>query len=221
MPTTFVLPGNRRIWLQVMQGVVIEASNTSVAVVTQGHDKSQVIDGISLLRPGSISSDVVSIHKVWIRAADGQESAHDLSDFPVDSRPGHSLALVYGAAEGIEQGDFFGARNLTTGKHNFDESIHCDRLSPFGLYLPPNFYRKRVKWGLVGGAVAGLVGLVSGGDFSIFVGGVIFGLIFSLPIALAQAVIKQIQGQRLVPQLNQCALELLLSKSQSDGAAKT
>ena len=220
MPTTIVLPGARRIWLEVIQGVVLEASSSSVAVIKQGRDQSQLVGGTAIRRPGRISSEIVSIHKVWIREGDGQESAYDLSDFPVDSRPGHSLALVYGAAEGVEQGQFFGARNITTGKHNFDESIHCDRLAPFGLYLAPRFYRKRVKWGLIVGAVAGLVGLLFGGDFSIFVGGVILGFVFSLPVMMVQGVIKQIQGQRLVPELNRRASELLLSKSRSDGELK-
>ncbi len=127
---------------------------------------------------------------------------------------------MYGAAEGVEQGQFFGARNITTGKYNFDDSIHCDRLAPFGLYLAPRFYRKRVKWGPIVGAVAGLVGLLFGGDFSIFVGGVILGFVFSLPVMVMQGVIKQIQGQRLVPELNRRASELLLSKSRSDGELK-
>ncbi|RYH66956.1 hypothetical protein [uncultured Xylophilus sp.] len=220
MPTTVVLPGARRIWLEVIQGVVLEASSSSVAVIKQGRDQSQLVGGTAIRRPGRISSEIVSIHKVWIREGDGQESAYDLSDFPVDSRPGHSLALVYGAAEGVEQGQFFGARNITTGKYNFDDSIHCDRLAPFGLYLAPRFYRKRVKWGLIVGAVAGLVGLLFGGDFSIFVGGVILGFVFSLPVMVVQGVIKQIQGQRLVPELNRRASELLLSKSRSDGELK-
>lgn len=212
MPTTVVLPGARRIWLEVIQGVVIESSDSSVAVVTQGRDQRQFVGGTAILRPGRISSDVVSIHKVWIRQADGQESAYNLSDFPVDVRPGHSLALVYGAAAGVEQGAFFGARNLTTGKQNFDASIHCDRLAQFGLYLPPKFYRKRMKWGLILGAIVGLLGLLFGGDSSVLVAGVILGLLLSLPVALTQGVIKQIQGQRLVPELNRRASDLL-SKS--------
>lgn len=220
MPTTIFLPGDRRIWLEVMQGVVIESSNSSVAVLSQGRDQSQIVGGTAILRPGRIQSEIVSVHKVWIRDADGQESAYDLSDFPVDVRPGHSLGLVYGAAEGVEQGEFFGARNITTGKHKFDESIHCDRLRPFGLYLPSKFYLRRMKWGLIVGAVVGLVGLLFGGDSSIFFAGVILGLVFSLPIALVQGVIKQLQGQRLVPELNRRALELLLSKSHSGSDPK-
>ena len=109
MSTTVVLPGPRRIWLEVIKGVVIEATSSSVAVVNQGRDQTQFVGDTAILRPGRISSEVVSIHKVWIRQADGQESAHDLSDFPVDLRPGHSLALVYGAAEGVEEGEFFAA----------------------------------------------------------------------------------------------------------------
>ncbi len=216
MPTTVVLPGARRIWLEVIQGVVIESSNSSVAVVTQGRDERQFVGGTAILRPGRISSDVVSIHKVWIREADGQESAYDLSDFPVDSRPGHSLALVYGAAEGVEQGEFFGAKNITTGKHNFDASIHCARLSQFGLYLAPKFYLKRVKWGLgIGASIGLLCSLLNRMDLSFVIAGLILGFLLCLPVALVQAVIKQIQGQRLVPELNRRALELI-NKSQSN-----
>ena len=220
MPTTIVLPGSRRIWLDVVQGVVIDASESSVSLVHQGADQSQFIGGTAIIRPGRLHSEVVSIHKVWLRDADGQESAHNLTLFPVDLRIGHSLVLVYGAAEGITTGVFFGALNSTTGKFNFDESIHCDRLGPFGLYLPPKFHRKRMKWGVVIGAVAGLVGFLFGGDFSTFVGGVILGFVFSLPVMMVQGVIKQIQGQRLVPELNRRASELLLSKSRSDGELK-
>lgn len=211
MKTTVVLPGARRIWLEVVKGVVIESSSSSVAVVTQGPDQTQIVGGTAVRSPGRIRSDVVSIEKVWIRESSGQESAHDLSDFPVDSRIGHSLALVYGAAEGVEKGAFFGARNASTGEHNFDASIHCDRLRPFGLYLQPKFYLKRMKWGLIFGAIAGLFFIHQ--DVLAFVACVILGLIFSFLVALVQAVIKQIQGQRLVPELNRHALEVLLSKT--------
>lgn len=213
MQTTIVLPGARRIWLEVVQGVVIDASESQVSVVHQGRDQRQFIGGTAIVRPGRIHSEIVSVHKVWIREASDQESAYDLSDFPVNVRPGHSLALIFGAAEGVQEGALFGAMNATTGKFNFDESIHCDRLSPFGLYLTPRFYRKRMKWGLIIGAIAGLIGLLFGGDSSVFVGGVILGFLFSLPVGLVQMVIKQVQGQRLVPEMNRRALAVLLSES--------
>ncbi|QNK65810.1 hypothetical protein [Variovorax sp. PAMC26660] len=215
MPTTIVLPGGRRIWLQVVQGVVIEASESSVAMVRQGRDQRQFIEGHAIFRPGRISSEVVSIQKIWIREADGRESAYDLSDFPVDSRPGHTLALIYGAAKGVEKGEFFGALNSTTGKFSFDESIHSDRLSPFGLYLPPKFYLKRMAWGAGIGALVGLLCSLSARmDMSFFVAGTILGFVLSLPVMLVQAVIRQLRGQRLVPELNRRALEVLLSESQ-------
>ena len=215
MSTTVVLPGPRRIWLEVTKGVVIEATSSSVAIVNQGRDQTQFVGDTAILRPGRISSEVVSIHKVWIRQADGQESAHDLSDFPVDLRPGHSLALVYGAAEGVEEGEFFAARNITTGKHNFDKSIHCDRLRPFGLYLPPKFHRKLMKLGLIIGATVGfLLSLFNGLDMEYVFGGLIVGFLISLPVMLVQGAIKQVQGQRLVPELNRHALDLMLSTSQ-------
>lgn len=211
MPTTIVLPGSRRIWLDVLTGVVIDASESSVAVVHQGRDQRQHIGGTAIVRPGRLHSEVVSIHKVWLRAADGKESAHDLSDFPVDARIGHSMSLVYGAAEGTEDGSFFGAMNNTTGEFNFDKSIYCDRLRPFGLYLPHRFYRKRVKWGVIIGASFGLLCVLFGGrDMSFLVAGVIGGFLLSLPVALVQAVIQQVQGQRLVPRLNHLALAVLV-----------
>lgn len=215
MQTTIVLPGARRIWLEVVQGVVIDASESQVSVVHQGRDQRQFIGGTAIVRPGRIHSEIVSVHKVWIRDAGGQESAYDLSDFPVDVRPGHSLALIFGAAEGVEDGAFFGAKNATTGKFNFDESIHCDRLSPFGLYLPKKFYRKHMVRGIVIGALIGLLcSLFNGLDISFIVAGVILGFLFSLPLGLVQAAIKQVQGQRLVPELNRRALAVLLSESQ-------
>lgn len=212
MPTTtIVLPGKRRIWLNVVRGVVIDASESSVAVVHQGRDQRQYVGGTPIVRPGRLHSEVVSINKVWLRAPDGKESAHDLSEFPVDTRVGHSMSLVYGAAEGIKEGAFFGAMNDTTGKFNFDESIHCERLRPFGLYLPPRFYRTRMKWGLVIGTGIGVLCAISAGtDISFIVAGAILGFILSLPVALGQGVIKQIQGQRLVPRLNHLALAVLV-----------
>ena len=211
MPTTIVLPGKRRIWLDVVQGVVIDSSESSVAVVQQGRDQRQFVGGTPIVRPGRLHSEVVSISKVWLRSADGKESAHDLSDFPVDVRIGHSMSLIHGAAEGVEEGACFGAMNNTTGKFAFDESIHCDRLRPFGLYLPPGFYRKRMKWGLIVGTSLGVLCAVSaGGDISFVVGGVILGFLLSLPVALVQGVIKQVQGQRLVPRLNHLALAILV-----------
>ncbi|RYE41706.1 MAG: hypothetical protein EOP24_35770 [Hyphomicrobiales bacterium] len=211
MATTIVLPGSRRIWLEVVRGTVIEASESSVSVIHQARDRSQFIEGVAVFRPGRISSEVVSVHKVWLRKADGRESAFDLTDFPVDVRAGHSLSLVIGAAEGVQEGAVFGAMNNTTGKFNFDESIHCDRLRPFGLYLPPRFYRTRVKWGMIIGTGIGVLCAISAGtDISFIVGGVILGFLLSLPVALVQGVIKQIQGQRLVPRLNHLALAVIV-----------
>ena len=62
MSTTVVLPGPRRIWLEVIKGVVIEATSSSVAVVNQGRDQTQFVGDTAILRPGRISSEVVSIH---------------------------------------------------------------------------------------------------------------------------------------------------------------
>lgn len=214
MPTTIVLPGNRRVWLKVIQGVVIESSESEVSVVHQGRDQRQFIGDTMILRPGRIHSQIVSSRKVWIQEADGHESAFDLSDFPLDVRPGHALSLIFGAAEGIQDGTVFGALNTTSGQYSFDRSIHCDRLRPFGLYLPRSFYRKRMQWGLVVGAIGGILcSLLNKWDLSFVVAGVILGLVFSLLLALVQAAIKQLQGQRLVPKLNHLALALLLSKS--------
>lgn len=214
VPTTITLSGNRRIWLNIVQGIVIEASESSVAVVYQGRDQRQVIGGTSIVRPGRLHSEVVSINKVWIRTDAGQDAAYDLSDFAVDVRVGHQLMLVYGAAEGVAEGAFFGAMNTTTGKYAFDESIHCDRLRPFGLYLPAKFYRKRAMWGVVIGVSIGVVCTFLGAkDSSFIVAGAIFGFILSWPVALVQGVIRQLQGQRLVPKLNHFALVHLISKS--------
>lgn len=211
MPTTIVLPGKRRIWIDVVRGVVIESSESSVAVVHQGRDQRQYVEGMPIVRPGRLHSKIVSINKVWLRSADGKESAHDLSECPVDTRVGHQLSLVYGAAEGIDEGSVFGALNNDTGKFNFDQSIHCDRLRPLGLYLPSGFYRKRIKWGLIVGTSLGVLCAISAGtDISFIVAGVILGFLLSLPVALVQGVIKQVQGQRLVPRLNHLALAVIV-----------
>lgn len=212
MPTTIVLPGKRRVWLDVIQGVVVDASESSVAMVHQGPDQRQHIGGTPIVRSGRLHSEVLSISRVWLRAADGKESAHDLSNFPVDVRVGHSISLVHGAAEGINEGAFFGALNTSTGKFNFDASIHCDRLRPFGLYLAQGFYKRRMKWGLIiGTAVGVLCALSAGTDVSFVVAGVILGFLVSLPVALLQGAIKQVQGQRLVPRLNDLALAVLVA----------
>ncbi|WP_137860880.1 hypothetical protein [Variovorax sp. 3P27G3] len=211
MPTTITLPGKRRIWLDVARGVVIDASESSVSVVHQERDQRQYIGGTPVVRAGRLHSEVVSLSKVWLRAPDGKESAYDLSDFPVDVRVGHDMSLVYGAAEGIEEGSVFGALNNTTGKFNFDKSIHCDRLRAFGLYLPPGFYKKRMKWGLIIGSGIGVLCAISAGtDVSFIVAGVIVGFLLSLPVALLQGAIKQVQGQRLVPRLNHLALAVVV-----------
>lgn len=214
MPTTIVLPGNRRVWLKVIQGVVIESSESQVSVLHQGRDQRQHIGDTMVIRPGRIHSEIVSAHKIWIREADGQESVFDLSDFPVDVRPGHSLSLIYGAAEGVSDGAVFGAMNTTSGKYNFDQSEHCDRLRNFGLYLTAGFYRKRMQWGLGIGTIAGILcSLFNKWDLSFVVAGLVLGFVSSLLVALMQAAIKQLQGQRLVPKLNHLALAILLSKS--------
>lgn len=214
MPTTIVLPGSRQIWLEVVQGVVIDASESPVSMVHQGRDQLQFVGDTAIARPGRVHSEMVSIHKVWLREADGHESAHDLTNFPVDVRVGHSLSLVFGAAEGVETGEFFGAMNATTGKFAFDQSIHCDRLRPFGLYVPQGFARKRMKWCLVIGVGVGVLwSLFNSLGMSFVVAGVILGFVLSLPVTLVQTVIKQLQGQRLVPELNDRALAVLVSKS--------
>ena len=166
------------------------------------------------MRPGRIYSEIESVHKVLIREADGQESGFDLSEFPVDARTGHSLSIIFGASEGVQKGVIFGAMNGSNGKHNFDRSIHCDRLRPFGLYLSPKFYRKRMLWGTILGAAAGLTAMFASGDSSFLVAGVILGFLFSLPVALVNAVIVQMRGQRLVPELNKRALEVLMAETQ-------
>ena len=214
MSTSIVLPGSRKIWLEVVKGVVLDASESQVSVVSQGRDGRQFIDGVMILRPGRIYSEIVSVHKVLIREADGHESGFDLSEFPVDARTGHSLSIIYGAAEGVQEGVIFGAMNVSTGKHNFDKSVHCDRLRPFGLYLSPKFYRKRIKWGAIIGAIAGLlIFFLTSADSSFLVALPILGVMFSLPVAVVNAVIVQVRGMRLVPELNKRALEVLMSKT--------
>ena len=121
------------------------------------------------------------------------------------------MSLIHGAAEGVEEGACFGAMNNSTGKFNFDSSIHCDRLRPFGLYLPSGFYKKRLMWGVIVGTGIGVLAAISAGtDISFVVAGAILGFLLSLPVALVQSVIKQVQGQRLVPRLNHLALAVLV-----------
>ena len=214
MSTTIVLPGSRKIWLEVVKGVVLDASESQVSVVSQGRDGRQFIDGVMIVRPGRIYSEIVSVHKVLIREADGHESGFDLSEFPVDARTGHTLSIIYGAAEGVQEGVIFGAMNASNGQHNFDKSVHCDRLRPFGLYLPPKFYWKRIKWGAIIGAIAGLlIFFLTSADSSFLVALPILGVMFSLPVAVVNAVIVQVRGMRLVPELNKRALEVLMSKT--------
>ena len=211
MTTNITLSNGQKIWLNVVCGEVLDTSESSVATVHQGRDRPQVMGGTTVFLPGRIHSEIVTTHKVWIRNAEGKDSEHDVSDFFVASRKGHQIALVYGAAEGVNMGEFFGALNISTEKFAFDESIHCDRLRPFNLYIPPKFFRKTLMWGAGIGACIGAVSwmLATRGDFTLVTGGAIVGLILSLPICLVQACRKQWQGQRMVPEINRSALELL------------
>jgi hypothetical protein len=213
MPTVITLSNNQRIWLDTVQGMVIEASQDVVPVVHQERDQRQMIGQTMVLRPGRVYTDVVSISQVWIRADDGSESKFDLSDFPVDMRVGHKLALVFGAAEGVKDGTVFGAINVTTGKSNFDKSIHCSRLAPFGLYLTPNFYRNRLKLGAAAGLILSLYFCVTQKSIEYAFFGLFMGTVISIPIAFFQSILWQISGQGLLPELNQLASKFLCSEA--------
>lgn len=63
---------------------------------------------------------------------------------------------------------------------------------------------------IIGTGIGVLCAISAGTDVSFIVAGVIFGFLFSLPVALVQGVIKQVQGQRLVPRLNHLALAVLV-----------
>jgi hypothetical protein len=68
-----------------------------------------------------------------------------------------------------------------------------------------------VKWGVIIGTSIGLLcALLGGTDISFVVAGAILGFLLSWPVGLVQGVIKQIQGQRLVPRLNHLALAVLV-----------
>ena len=72
-----------------------------------------------------------------------------------------------------------------------------------------------MKLGLIIGATVGfLLSLFNGLDMEYVFGGLIVGFLISLPVMLVQGAIKQVQGQRLVPELNRHALDLMLSTSQ-------
>lgn len=216
MPTVITLSNNQRIWLDSIQGTVIEASQGMVPIVHQERDQRQMIGQTMILRPGRVYTDVVSVSQVWIQADDGSESKFDLSDFPVDIRIGHRLALVFGAAEGIKDGTVFGALNVTTGKSNFDQSIHCSRLAPFGLYLTPNFYKNRLKFGAAAGLILSLYFCVTQKSLEYAFFGLFMGTAISLPIAFLQSILWQISGQGLLPELNRLASKFLLANLKNE-----
>ena len=121
--TTIVLPGPRRVWLEVVQGVVVDASQPFVAVAHDGSDEHLISRHTSSLRPERLRPTAVHVCKIWLRSDDGNESAHDLTNFPVDLRIGHEMALIRGAAEGVREGAYFGAWNQTSGKFAFDVCV--------------------------------------------------------------------------------------------------
>lgn len=152
--------------------------------------------------------------KIWIRSDDGRESAHDLSNFAVDLRIGHDMALVRGAAEGVREGAYFGAWNQTSGKFAFDASVSAERLRPLGLHLPPGFFRRRLAWGSITGVIIGSVYAFLGTrEMPIIVLGGLLGYVLSLPLAAIEAALEKRRGRQLVPSLNNFALAILIAKS--------
>lgn len=214
MPTTITLRGHRRIRLDFVRGTVIETSESLLAVAHPGGNPRGFFGDTTFVRQGRLRHDVVVLRQVWIRTAAGQEAAHDLTHFPVAVRVGHELMLVSGAAAGVAEGAFFGALNLTTGESGFDESIDRDRLRPLGLDLPKWYYRRRVPWGVaMGGATGVACAIVGAQDSAFIVAGALFGFLLAWPVIWIQGRIKQIEGQRLVPQLNLTALTHFIANS--------
>ena len=218
MPATITLRGNRRIRLDFVRGTVIETSESLMAVAHPGGNPRRLVGGTPFVRQGRLRHDVMVLRQVWIRTDAGQEAAHDLTHFPVAVRVGHELMLVSGAAAGVAEGAFFGALNLTTGESAFDESIDRDRLRPLGLDLPRRFYRRRAPWGVALGVATGVaigIACAVGGaqDRAFIVAGALVGFLLAWPVIWVQGRIKQIEGQRLVPQLNLTALTHFIANS--------
>lgn len=146
---------------------------------------------------------------------DGQNSSYDLSGFPVDFRPGDTLALVWGAAENVEIGELFGLMNTTTRKYAFEESIHPNRLKSFGLHRPQKIFRRHLLWGLSVGWIIGVsFNAGFGQSFLLLLGCTICGGLVSLPISFIKTVINRRQDGKLIRELNFRALMLLISEAQ-------
>ena len=155
--------------------------------------------------PPRISTQIVTTSKVWLKKLDGKDAEFDMSDFSVPLRVGHQIAIIYGAAEGIESGTYFGALNKSTGESALDPSIHCTRLKNFGLYLPKNYYRNWFLGSLIVGAV---IGLMPGVPFGV---GIVLGVILVNILAVFLGVVMQVSGQKMLPELNKHALVTLQS----------
>lgn len=211
--TTIVLPGPRRVWLEVVQGVVVDASQPFVAVAHDGSDEHVFLRHTSSLRSERLGPNTVHVCKIWLRSNDGKESAHDLTSFPVDLRIGHEIALIRGAAEGVREGAYFGAWNLTSGKFAFDASVGAERLRPMGLHIPAGFFRNRLAWGGIAGVIIGSVYALLTGEVPVTVLGGILGSVLSLPLAAIEAALEKRRGRKLVPRLNNFALAILIARS--------
>ncbi|WP_157040335.1 hypothetical protein [Polaromonas naphthalenivorans] len=206
MATNITLSNGQKIWLNIIQGTVLESSESSNSIVSSHRGLSDVITNSSgTYTPPRISTQIVTTSKVWLKKLDGKDAEFNMSDFSVPLRVGHQIAIIYGAAEGIENGAYFGALNKSTGESAFDPSIHCNRLKEFGLYIPKNYYRNWFLRSFVIGAVIGLLPFV---DFAL---GIFIGVILTNILAVILCVVKQVKGQNMLPELNKHALQTLHS----------
>lgn len=208
MSTVILLPRGVRFWVEVTQGVILEPSNPFSARSWCGN--GQEIDALPWYEQ---QSDLSDTSKVWVLDGDGEESAHELAACRLDMRIGHSLAVIYGAAEGIREGQLLGAWNLTTGKTGFNNDARLERLSQMGFLFERRFLKKRLNLGaLLGIGLGGASSIATNNELSLLVIGASAGILTAVVVAAAQAIVRLLWAKQMVPELNRRALYVLLSQ---------
>lgn len=208
MTSIIVLPGEVRFWMEVVQGEVLDPAEPWIAPSSLKGDGQNVrkAEEVGIHRYEHRRGSATQ--KIWVKGADGQESAHDVEAIAADLRIGHSVGLIYGAVAGTSQGVLIGALNLTTGGFSCSDSSDLERLTRTGLISAYVSREKSLLWGTAAARFVGALCYPVGGALHALAAGVA-----TLPVALGGVLCARRRwARRAVSHVNQRALHVLLSK---------
>ena len=204
--STHLLSNGDTVWMDSFTGTVVVSSETSNTVVHQ-NEYLQNVGGSWVRTPGAVQSNVVTTHKIWLKASDGSERDFDFSSVPLALREGHNVSVIWMGKEDLPSSVTVAAINhsaktrylLNPANDGFVRTYRALKLKNPG----------KVQW-WVGGAVFFLFVAKGGMD------GVLFGLLTGFFAGITAEVLLSIfakvtsspvgwygRGTRLMEQIQQ------------------